>query len=152
MTSTNKIFLIAQKRSQEASLSYAGILKPKEAFFLLQSDQNIKLLDVRTQAERDWVGKIKIYDTQQLAVQWNLYPENTQNPNFLDELINIANQDTILLFLCRSGLRSHYAAELATKNGYARCYNILDGFEGKPDKYGHRKKINGWCNANLPWE
>jgi rhodanese-related sulfurtransferase len=56
-----------------------------------------------------------------------------------------------VLFLCRSGGRSHHAAVIAQALGYARAFNILEGFEGAKDAHGHRGTIGGWKVAGLPW-
>jgi rhodanese-related sulfurtransferase len=145
---TQSIFTQAHQRG--ASLPYAGAVTPQEAFQLLQSDSAVYLIDVRTNAERDWVGQVLINPEQIHAVQWNLYPSKS-NPDFLSELAQVADKDKVLLFLCRSGVRSKAAAQLATEQGYTNCYDILEGFEGDKDAQGHRKTINGWCHAGLPW-
>jgi rhodanese-related sulfurtransferase len=56
------------------------------------------------------------------------------------------------MFICRSGVRSHHSAALATEAGYTTCYNILEGFEGDKDTSGHRGKMGGWRHAGLPWQ
>ena len=50
-----------------------------------------------------------------------------------------------LLFICRSGVRSHYAAYVASMAGFERSYNVLEGFEGHPGSG------DGWQAAGLPW-
>jgi rhodanese-related sulfurtransferase len=84
-------------------------------------------------------------------VQWSLYPGGAPNPEFLAQLEQHADRDQVLLFLCRSGVRSRYAAKLATENGYKQCFDVLEGFEGDKDSNGHRKSVGGWCKAGLPW-
>lgn len=145
------IISIAKQRAQEQQLPYAGAMTPQEAYALLQADTKVKLVDVRTNAERDWIGRPAITPEQQSAVQWNLYPGGTPNPEFLPQLGQAAGKEDIVLFLCRSGVRSRHAAKLATENGYANCFDILEGFEGEKDGEGHRKTVNGWCKAGLPW-
>jgi rhodanese-related sulfurtransferase len=145
------IFTIAGQRRLSEGLPYAGAVTPQEAWQLLQSDPRVKLVDVRTTAERDWVGRVAIPQAQHAAVQWNLYPGGKPNPDFMAELTQAVAEDDVLLFLCRSGVRSHHAARLATEHGYAQCYNILEGFEGEKDGEGHRKTVAGWCKAGLPW-
>jgi len=142
--------LIEQAKQRATGLPYAGALTPGEAFQLLQEDASVLLIDVRTNAERDWVGQVQINPEQSHSIQWNLYPTQS-NPNFLSELTRIAGKDTVLLFLCRSGVRSRAAAQLATEQGYGSCFDILEGFEGDKDSEGHRKTVNGWCHAGLPW-
>ena len=131
--------------------AYAGAVTPQEAYALLQADSNVKLIDVRTNAERDWVGRVTIPAAQHGAVQWSTYPGGAANPDFLGQLAEVAGQQDVLLFLCRSGVRSRHAATLATANGYTRCFDILEGFEGDKDGDGHRKSVGGWCQAGLPW-
>lgn len=143
------ILAAARKRIEHAS--YAGAVTPQEAQVLLETDSRVKLIDVRTNAERDWIGKVAIPEARHGAVQWNTYPGGAVNPDFLPQLAAVANKDDVLLFLCRSGVRSRHAAKLATDNGYLACYDILEGFEGDKDQHGHRKHVGGWCKAGLPW-
>lgn len=151
-TNKNTILDQARTRAQESALPYAGAVTPAEAWQLLDNDQSVVLVDVRTKAERDWVGVVKIIEQQHRAVQWNLYPEGKPNPAFAEELAaSVPGKDTVILFLCRSGVRSRHAATRATELGYTQCYDILEGFEGNKDANGHRKTIEGWCQAGLPW-
>lgn len=151
MTQTADILATARTRGQARQVPYAGIVTPQEAHALVRSDPAVKLVDVRTNAERDWVGTVVIPDTQHAWIQWNLYPSGTPNPDFLAQLSQIATTDQVLLFLCRSGVRSRHAAKLASENGYAQCFDILEGFEGDKDIDGHRKTVSGWCKSGLPW-
>jgi len=149
MSAINNIIEIARQRG--AGLPYAGAVTPGEAYALLQADPRVKLVDVRTQAERDWVGRPAIPDGQHGAVQWSLYPGGAPNPDFAAQLQGIAEAGDIVLFLCRSGVRSRHAARTATELGYANAFDILEGFEGDRDADGHRKTVGGWCKAGLPW-
>ncbi len=151
MSQVTEILETAHLRGQTSQLPYAGAVTPQEAYALLQEASNAKLVDVRTNAERDWVGSVAVPAERQAAVQWNLYPGGKPNPDFLTQLAQAADKDTILLFLCRSGVRSRHAAKLATENGYTQCFDILEGFEGDKDADGHRKTVGGWCKAGLPW-
>jgi rhodanese-related sulfurtransferase len=146
-----EILSTARQRGAEKQLPYAGAVTPAEAYTLLQQEPRVKLVDVRTNAERDWVGRVDIPQGQHAAVQWNLYPGGVPNPDFLAQLEQSAAKDCVLLFLCRSGVRSRHAATLATEHGYPNCFDVLEGFEGDKDSAGHRKTVNGWCKANLPW-
>jgi len=144
--------LLQQARERaDATTPYAGAVTPREAYALLQADAAIKLIDVRTNAERDWVGRVAIADAQHGAVQWSTYPGGLPNPDFVEQLAGQASKDQVLLFLCRSGVRSRHAAKLATEHGYVNCFDILQGFEGDKDAAGHRKQTGGWCQAGLPW-
>lgn len=147
--STNDILQRARERG--TGLPYAGAVTPQEAHELIQSNPTVHLIDVRTNAERDWVGRVNIADAQHGAVQWSIYPGGVPNPAFVEQLASVAGKDDVLLFLCRSGVRSRHAAKLATENGFANSFDILEGFEGDKDADGHRKTVGGWCKAGLPW-
>lgn len=151
MTVLSNLLTTARERAAHGQLPYAGAVTPHEAYTLLQSSPDVRLIDVRTKAERDWVGQVEVAPPQQSAIEWNTYPGGVGNPAFLQELAKVAEKDTVLLFLCRSGARSQNAAKLATEQGYSNCFDILEGFEGAKDATGHRKTTNGWCHAGLPW-
>ena len=75
-----------------------------------------------------------------------------RNPQFLDQLqARVPKTEAPVMFLCRSGARSHQAAVVATQAGYPNSYNILEGFEGDKDAQGHRNSVGGWRVAGLPW-
>jgi len=139
-------------RTRAAAAPYAGAVTPQEAYALLAADASVKLIDVRTNAERDWVGRVAIDSAQHGAVEWFAYPGNVINAGFVAQLAALAGKQDVLLFLCRSGVRSRHAAKLATEHGYANCFDILEGFEGDKDGAGHRKSVGGWCSAGLPWQ
>lgn len=151
MKTPAEILDIARERGRTSGSPYAGAVTPDEAYSLLQSEPLARLIDVRTNAERDWIGKVALPEAKQGAVQWTLYPGGTPNPDFLAQLEQQAGKDDIILFLCRSGVRSRHAAKLATENGYQHAFDILEGFEGDKDAEGHRKTVGGWCKAGLPW-
>jgi rhodanese-related sulfurtransferase len=151
MSFTEQLLTVARQRAATESFPYAGAVTPQEAFALLHGDPGVKLIDVRTLAERDWVGRVILPEPQHLAIQWSMYPGGAQNPDFMSQLEQQANRNDTLLFLCRSGVRSRYAAKLATENGFTNCYDILEGFEGDRNEQGHRKSMGGWCMQGLPW-
>jgi len=142
----------ARARGQADQLPYAGAVTPQEAHALLQADPAVRLIDVRTNAERDWIGRVDLAAPQHLAIEWTMYPGGAPNPRFLAQLEQSAGKDDVLLFLCRSGVRSRGAAQLAAEHGYRNAFDILEGFEGGKDAAGHRKTVNGWCKAGLPWQ
>ncbi|OFI36797.1 sulfurtransferase [Arthrobacter sp. SW1] len=130
-------------------MSYAGDLTPQDAWAKLE--QGAILVDVRTEAEWAHIGipDTKATDNDPLFIQWN-FAGGIPNPDFVEELRQQAPEDTSveLIFLCRSGQRSISAAIAATQAGYT-AYNVLEGFEGEPDRYGERT-VNGWKNRGLP--
>ena len=152
MSTVSEILLAdARQRAEVTPMAYAGAVTPAEAYALLQAAPETLLIDVRTTAERDWIGRVAVADDRQAAIEWTIYPGGTANPAFLANLQAVARQDQVLVFLCRSGVRSRHAATLATANGYTNCFDILEGFEGDRDAAGHRKTVGGWCVAGLPW-
>ncbi|MGH8714694.1 MAG: rhodanese-like domain-containing protein [Casimicrobiaceae bacterium] len=138
----------AHRRAVEAALPYFGAATPAETYALLEADAAARLIDVRTRAEWDYVGRVP----GSVLIEWNTYPDGTRNPRFLDELRR-ASGDTgaPVLFLCRSGQRSDGAARAATAAGYSRAFNVLEGFEGPKDPSGRRGNLGGWRKAGLPW-
>lgn len=147
MGTLSDILSLAAERGVQMNLPYAGALTPAEAATLLRDAPGARLVDVRTRAECDWVGRVP----GSVEIEWNQYPGGTRNPDFLAELKRGVDPEALVLFLCRSGARSDGAARLATEAGYNNCYNILEGFEGDKDANGHRGKVGGWRHAGLPW-
>ncbi|ALS62324.1 rhodanese-like domain-containing protein [Pandoraea norimbergensis] len=152
MTSAKAILEQAAQRRAAGQLAYSGAVTPEEALALLQADPAVRLIDVRTRAELDWVGRPQVPDGQYVNVEWVRYPGGVPNEQFLEQLASqAASKDTPLLFLCRSAARSKAAAKVAYEAGYAQSFDILEGFEGDKDSAGHRKHVSGWCFRRLPW-
>lgn len=130
-------------------MSYAGDLTPQEAWAKLE--EGAILVDVRTEGEWAHIGMPNTAATENdpLFIQWT-FPGGIPNPEFIEQLKQQAPEDdgTELVFLCRSGQRSIAAAIAATRAGFT-SYNVLEGFEGEPDRYGERT-VNGWRNRGLP--
>ena len=141
------ILQAAQQRAKELNLPYEGALYPDEAYEIQQSAPGAKLVDVRSRAELDWVGGLP----GATAIEWATYPGMKPNPHFIDQLEQQVDKEALVIFFCRSGVRSHHAAAAATKAGYSDCYNMLEGFEGEMDDSKHRNAIGGWRAAGLPW-
>ena len=143
----SEILSLAQSRARELNLSYEGALTPAEAHELLQLTPAARLIDVRTKAELDWVGRVPGV----VEIEWQDYPGKQLNVHFLQTLKHSVVTESLLLFLCRSGQRSSAAAKAATEAGFPDCYNILEGFEGNKDTNGQRNRSGGWRHAGLPW-
>ena len=148
MGKLSDILALAQQRARALDLSYEGALTPGEACEILRLAPGAKLVDVRTRAELDFVGRIP----GAVEIEWQFYPGFSLNPHFLDELKRQVSRESLLLFICRSGHRSHHTAALATEAGFPDCYNVLEGFEGDKDAGGQRGKMGGWRAAGLPWQ
>lgn len=147
MATYSEILNNAAERGKEMKLPYRGALLPQEAYELMQKAPGAKLVDVRTHAEWDYVGRIP----GSVQIEWQSYPGSRPNPNFLNELQTQADKQAVVMFLCRSGGRSHAAAAVAAQAGYSYSYNVLEGFEGDKDASGHRNSVGGWRVAGLPW-
>ena len=147
METTHEILAMARQRAQEMNLPYAGALLPAEAYALMQTLPEAKLVDVRTRAELEWVGQVP----GSVKIEWNSWPGGGRNLNFLAEFEALIGKDAIAMFFCRSGVRSHHAAIAVTLAGHAQAYNVLQGFEGDKDASGRRNTVGGWRAAGLPW-
>jgi len=142
-----KILNEANARVAENKLPYAGALTPTEVFEAISQDSAIKLVDVRSRAELELVGRVPLA----MHIEWAFYPGMVANPEFSDQLQKQVDKDSTVIFMCRTGGRSHNAALLAQKLGYNKVYNMLEGFEGEANEHKQRTLINGWKHAGLPW-
>ena len=124
---------------------YAGDVSAQLAWEWVQADEAV-LVDVRTDAEREWVGFVP----GAVAVAWKQWPGMAMNPQFDDAIRQAASGGRKLVLLCRSGVRSIAAAKRSTELGL-EAYNILEGFEGDPDSEAHRNRKGGWRFHGLPW-
>lgn len=147
MGKLTEVLGLAQSRAAEMKLSYEGALTPMEAWEVLQHAPGARIVDVRTRAELDWVGRIP----GAVEIEWLVYPGNQPNPNFVAQLKHQVDPESLVMFICRSGARSHAAAIAATEAGFRDAYNVLEGFEGDKDANGQRGKTGGWRLAGLPW-
>lgn len=147
METISNILQRAKKRAEEAGLPYAGALTPLEAYELLQKTEHAKLVDVRSSAELELVGKI----LDAIHIEWAFYPGMVPNPDFSAQLDMQVDKEALVIFMCRTGGRSHHAAVTAAQLGFTEVYNMLEGFEGEANKLKQRTLINGWKHANLPW-
>jgi rhodanese-related sulfurtransferase len=147
VTTLSEILAHAASLAEERNLSYEGAVSPAEAYELLQRAPGAKIVDVRTRAELDYVGRIP----GSVEIEWQSYPGGQPNPHFLAQLQQQVDKEALVLFICRSGARSHSAAATAAAAGYTQAYNVLEGFQGDKDARGHRDSIGGWRVAGLPW-
>ena len=129
----------------QPATGYAGDVPAELAWQWLQSGEAV-LVDVRTDAEREWVGKVP----GAIAVAWKQWPGMAANQNFDEQLRAAVSEGKKVVLLCRSGVRSVAAAQRATGLGI-EAYNILEGFEGDVDANGQRGRLSGWRKRGLPW-
>lgn len=130
---------------------------PPEAWEMMQSDQRVVMIDVRSSMEYLFVG----HPLGSVHVPWIDAPEWTVNPHFVTEVRKVmlggigmhdAGGDAPVLLICRSGKRSLEAGNLLINNEFTEVYNVEQGFEGELDKNHHRSTLGGWRYHGLPWE
>jgi rhodanese-related sulfurtransferase len=147
-TEIANLLAAAQQRGRASALPYYGAVTPEQAQRLLELRPDARLIDVRTRAEWDFVGRVP----GSILIEWNTYPAGARNPAFLEQLRKaVPEPEAPLLFLCRSGHRSDQAARAAQAEGYFHAMNVLEGFEGDKDAAGQRGHRNGWRHAGLAW-
>ena len=133
------IFAKAAERAREMGLAYAGAVKPAEAQQLREAGA-ATLLDVRTPEEFRSIGRVPGTE----LVVWPRSGAPDEVHRFVEEVLDRHDPEEPLLLLCRSGVRSHYAAHVLAQAGFGKAYNVLEGFEGAyPGE--------GWRAAGLPW-
>lgn len=130
---------------QRQADGYAGDVSVTLAHQWVEAGEAV-LVDVRTDAERTWVGFVP----DAIAVAWKQWPGMAMNPDFDQQLKAAVPEGKKVLMLCRSGVRSVAAAKRATELGL-QAYNILEGFEGDPDDHAQRNRRGGWRFNGLPW-
>ena len=141
-TTAEHLLAHAAERAKRMGLHYAGAVTPTEAKQL--ADAGVaRIVDVRTEPEYVQVGHIPGTP----RIEWPRNGSREDMEAFLESVKAKYAPSEKLLFLCRSGVRSHYAAELLAQAGYEHAFNILEGFEGE---YG--AGTNGWKVAGLPWQ
>lgn len=146
LTQVEIILAMAALRARESALPYAGEVTPQQAYVLF-SECGAKIIDVRSRFEFDYIGRVP----GSVLIPWRFSIGGELNANFLAELHAQYSTSETVLFLCRSGVRSHSAAMVAAAAGFTQAFNVVEGFEGDPDQHGQRGNTGGWRKARLPW-
>lgn len=120
-------------------------ISPQAAYDLWRENK-VVLVDVRTDAEREWVGFIP----KAIHIPWKQWPDMQLNPQFDEQLKAAIDPSQQIVFFCRSGVRAASSVLRATELGYT-AFNMLGGFEGELNANAQRKHTNGWCANALPW-
>ncbi len=102
------------------------------------SSNDVILVDVRTEIEWHNTG---VPDFENILFVTYRIDQETDFTKIISN--KIKDKNISILLICRSGVRSLYAANLLENHGYKNCYNIEDGFEGSI-------KGPGWVKNNLP--
>ena len=110
-----------------------------EAYDMLNAVPNTYLIDVRTQAEYQFVGhpfKAYLYPyqffTQNFAKggERPAYQLSAKNKAFLEQIGKAFKKTDNLLVICRDGVRSALAVKDLVQAGYKNVFDVTDGFEG----------------------
>ncbi len=122
-----------------------------QAWKLMSDDPTAVLIDVRTEAEWNFVGVpvLDSADRHPRFVEWTSFPGGARNDDFVTAAAGGLDPNQPVLFLCRSGARSQAAAEAFEAAGFQSTHNIIEGFEGDKGPDGHR--VGGWKHAGFPW-
>jgi rhodanese-related sulfurtransferase len=132
-------------------------VNPEQAWELYRSEKRALLVDVRSSMEFLFIG----HPLDSINIAWIDEPDWAINPNFTEEIRRMAEtktspgerpEDTMLILICRSGVRSVDAGKVLVAAGFSQVYNVLEGFEGGLDAEHHRGTLGGWRFRRLPWE
>jgi rhodanese-related sulfurtransferase len=127
---------------------------PTATWEALTSDPAAALIDVRTDAEWNFVGLPDLgpLGRQVVLIPWQVYPSMQVNGAFAEQLRKAGlTPESKLFFICRSGVRSLAAGQAAQAAGFPLAFNVAGGFEGPVDGEGHRGQVAGWKADGLPW-
>ena len=109
-----------------------------EAFDMLNTVPDTYLIDIRTQAEYQFVGHpFKAYNFPYLFFTTTFVKDDekpsyqfTKNKVFLEQISKVFKKTDNLLLLDRDGTRSAQAAKDLLTAGYKNVFDVYDGFEG----------------------
>ena len=154
----------AKKKKQTPQGLY---LTAKEAYEMVKADPaKVLFVDTRTPEELYFVGYTDMID-KNVPIAYVDYTKlkekkgkakfaSVMNKKFTQQIEEALKakgltKDDKIILICRSGSRSAKAAKILNKAGYKNVYTVVDGFEGDKDKNTHKRTVNGWKNAELPW-
>ena len=136
-------------------------INSKEAYDLLREDKHAVLIDVRTKKEHLAVGvpNLREIGKETLLIEWKNSILPWSRKSFLNDFKKNLGSDREgkYIFICRSGIRSNFAAltveeSFISGNYNSMCFNVEDGFEGLEQPLGDPQNQTGWKNLGLPWK
>lgn len=125
----------------------ARSLSPPEALNFVAAHPHAAFIDVRTDVEFLLIG----HALSSRCIPWIKEGEWEVNPRFIPDVMAVADFDTPIVLICRSGTRSAAAAAALLMVGFSEVYDIDGGFEGESDACHHRSTCGGWRYYGLPW-
>ena len=126
---------------------------PILAYQRLTENKDAMLIDCRTKREWEIIGVPDLSEIDKSLVKIELMRQDQSvNPTFVEQITELAQQDTPLYLICRSGVRSAAACQMLVKAGFKDVTNVAEGFEGH-SQHIYRPEINeGWQSRDLPWK
>jgi rhodanese-related sulfurtransferase len=125
-------------------------ITPEEAYAMMEKDQAIVYLDVRTVPEYE-AGHPPSALNVPVVLPNPAIRKMVPNPDFLPTVEANIPKDAKIIVGCMSGGRSQYAAEVLDTAGYPHIANMQGGFGGARDPMG-RVIMPGWQDCGLPEE
>jgi len=145
---------ILWSNNQEKAMTGVPDISPTDTWAALEKDPNAVLVDVRTDAEWNFVGvpELSALGKQVVLIPWQVFPTMQMNGHFVEHLRKAGvTAESNVFYICRSGARSLAAGQAAQQAGFPHAFNVADGFEGPVDGEGHRGTVAGWKASDLPW-
>tara|TARA_A100001011_G_scaffold384090_1_gene456224 strand:+ start:69 stop:470 length:402 start_codon:yes stop_codon:yes gene_type:complete len=126
---------------------------PLIAYQRLTENEDAILIDCRTMREWEIIGVPDLSEIGKSLVKIELMRQDQSvNPTFVEQITELAQPNTPLYLICRSGARSAAACQMLMKAGFIDVTNVAEGFEGH-SQYNRRPEIiEGWQSYNLPWK
>jgi len=126
---------------------------PLVAYERLKENEDAMLIDCRTEREWEIIGVPDLSKINKSLVKIELMRQDQSvNPTFVEQITELAQQDTPLYLICRSGARSAAACQMLLKAGFIDVTNVAEGFEGNSQNKNNPEIIEGWQSHNLPWQ
>jgi len=124
-------------------------ISSSQAFRMLDQPATY-LVDVRTVAEYVYVGHPETAHNIPLVFWDEQNLQTVANESFVEDFRARFKLGDTLILICRIGRRSLHARRMLRRAGFQTVYNVMEGFEGKKDRNGHRT-VDGWKNEGLPY-
>jgi len=115
-------------------------IEADDAYDLIQDDDSVIYLDVRTEEEFNQgcpEGAILI------PLVFNENGNRQENKDFLQQVNEKFDKSSTLIVGCRIGHRSMQACETLAAAGFNNLYNLTGGYEGN-------NQAQGWKQLGLP--
>ena len=133
MRRTNDILMAAKQRADQLRLPYSGAVTPDEAG-LPAAKPAVCQTGRRAQQRR---MEFRGHHSGAVNIEWKTFPGMiADNPNFLTPVASPGRPRSLVLFICRSGVRSD-GPPAPPAHGFNDCFNVLEGFEGDKNTDHH---------------